>query len=1097
MPEAKDGASIGVKSSRPSIDLASALGLAARHIAPANGPPQLDFIKGRWGRDAAGMPREGTLIIDLAALMKRIMDTPEFKESANKTPFLKGIQHPKNAATLKIGGRVPEGSEDAIKDAVVRISRGMKEGITAALASSSDSNGVTTLATPLSPRDLWIPGDQVPAHFRRVAGRLGATLQTKSRFSFQQVRFMDAGAPGRPDEIARQMTSYEEVEGGDRIAAFLAAAGRHYVSRVGDDQKDVEQDIRTWSDVARTRGSDMHRFMNFLDDEGLSRVRLAISFRIMDALASTARSEAERAGFQRYVRRLFDLYRAVIEDVRSDLRIDLVRHFGQDADFSLSDHLVKASFFCALPVWAVWDAQLFEDRPLDTSDSSVRREVCYAFKVNGHNPEENKRAFDARLEACLDRLDTGHGCAKALAELLVLDAVLPGSGHDDLDVLSAIRRRMEQLQALPSGQKASEVLKAALEARSATMDAVAEQMVDVLRTKEADAAVHAVIAAPTTLYLNLRDTVLNPGAVDTGKQHPLATRGAMAGSEHEKVDWLKSVHVSSGPSLVGPKVLFSFRVTVHLGDRSARKTGKEVNGEVERLIRDPVALVSFIPAQRNSDGRPEHDSLAAGTAKAWRANRFSVTVVYAPRLLERWRLRHDDTPVPTENRMAAARVIFASLVQIALEALVDMAESDGQGARGGAGFGPGRMVLLRQQLLGRSAPWDDGNHGVYAVSQAVEHVLGKRLPVTLQGLTSEPHSRDIRSRRSFDAVMSGFDLRVACDGGTPLHFGKLGVIAFASRPCDTDPVEGPGDDDRHVVIGRTYLAEASRDGLVLRRGPNLADTYSGLEVTNGPSVVKEVVKHFVEGGCRAIATISHKFAGRAIGRSAVRHMHHESADFQSRFAAGFPGVVFYPLVRDTMRVVRTRDESSRIAFEIVGKDDHIHRYVNQAMRADLGRRGIVPFYSLATLFHVKARAGMGMRPQSGFSTYYLLLGHSLEFGNAALRSKDALLEGSPDQLALNEVIRAMHLLEAEDGTQWGKAKPVLNPAAWMSPATVAGAGEFRVMDRRRRTSGTVELSAVAVVARISSVLKAIREPGPRTGAATGQPGSAASRVEGA
>ena len=1050
------------------------------------------------------------------------MNTPEFRELPSKTPFLKGIQHPKGAVTLKIGGRVPDGSEGAIRDAVARLSRGMKEGIAAALASSSDS-GVTMLAKPLSPRGLWIPADQVPTHIRRVAGRLGTTPQAKSRFSIQRVRFTNAGAPGRPDEIARQMTSYEEVEGGDRIEAFLAAAGRHYAGRLGEDKEDVEQDVRTWSECARTRGSDMHRFMSFLDDEGLSRVRLAISFRIMDALASAARSEAERAGFQRYVNRLFDLYRAVIEDAKSDLRIDLVRHFGQDADFSLSDHLAKASFFRALPVWAVWDAQLFEDRALDASDSSVRREVCYSFKVNGHNPEENKRAFDARLEACLDRLDAGHGCAKALAELLVLDAVLPGSGHDDLDVLSAIRRRMEQLRALPSGEKAGEVLKAALEARSAVMDAIAGQMVDVLRTKEADAAVHAVIASPITLYVNLRDTVLNPGAVDAGRQHPLATRGAMADSEHEKVNWLKAVHVSSGSSLVAAGMLFSFQVTVHLGDRSARKTGKEVNGEAERLIRDPLALVSFVPAERNSDGRPVPDPLAVGTAKAWRANRFSVTVVYAPASLGRRRLRHEETLDPSENRMAAARVIFASLVQIALEALVDMAEADGHGGRDGAGFGPGRMVLLRQQLRGRAAPWDDGNHAIYAVSQAIEHVLGKRLPVTLQGLTSEPHSRDIRSRRSFDAVMSGFGLRIACDDGRPLPFGKLGVIAFASRPCDTDPGEGPRDDDRHVVIGRTYLAEASEDGFVLRRGPSLADTYSGLEVTNDPSVVKEAVKHFVDGGCRAVATISHKFAGRAIGRSAVRHMHHESADFQSRLAAGFPGVVFYPLVRDTMRVVRTRDESSRTAFEVVGKDDHIHRYVNQAMRDGFWRRGIVPFYSLATLFHVKARAGMGMRPQSGFAMYYLLLSQSLDFGNAALRSQAALIEGSPDQVALTEVIRAMHLLEAEDGAQKGKAKPVLNPAAWMSPATVAGAGEFRVMERRRRAAGTVELSAVAVVARISSVLRAIREPGPRTGpaprpeasptmppsvplpaqnlldssAAGGQPGSAASRVEGA
>ena len=105
---------------------------------------------------------------------------PSSGNSPNRTPFLKGIQHPKSAVTLKVGGRVPEGSEGAIKDAVARIFKGMEEGITAALqTSSSDGNGVTMLAQPFSPRDLWIPADQVPTHFRQVAGRLGAILQAK------------------------------------------------------------------------------------------------------------------------------------------------------------------------------------------------------------------------------------------------------------------------------------------------------------------------------------------------------------------------------------------------------------------------------------------------------------------------------------------------------------------------------------------------------------------------------------------------------------------------------------------------------------------------------------------------------------------------------------------------------------------------------------------------------------------------------------------------------------------------------------------------------------------------------------------------------
>lgn len=167
MPEAKDGASIDVEASRPSIDLAAALGLAARHITPASGPPQLDFIRGQWRCDAAGAPREGNLVIDLAAFMKRVMDTPEFRELPSRTPFLKGIQHPRSPVTLKIGGRVPEGSEGAIKDAVAQISRSMKEGIAAALTSSSDGNGVTMLAAPSRP----VISGYRPAKCKRISAK--------------------------------------------------------------------------------------------------------------------------------------------------------------------------------------------------------------------------------------------------------------------------------------------------------------------------------------------------------------------------------------------------------------------------------------------------------------------------------------------------------------------------------------------------------------------------------------------------------------------------------------------------------------------------------------------------------------------------------------------------------------------------------------------------------------------------------------------------------------------------------------------------------------------------------------------------------------
>jgi hypothetical protein len=224
----------------------------------------------------------------------------------------------------------------------------------------------------------------------------------------------------------------------------MATSTAQAVARRDDEFGEVQQEIlrETLRQDFEKPDSQITRFLNFLEDDALARVRLYVSFAIMEAVACQDSTSVDGAGkeLHDYVRRviaLFDRYGA--PEAEDTLHIDLSGDFGLDADFSLADELVRAHFYGCSPVWAEWNTQLFETRRADSRSTtvSVLRDVSCRFRVNGRDGATGKFAFDARRQrlrrTLLDDTDLNSSNSfqrrRCLAHLVFLWLVL----NPDLD----------------------------------------------------------------------------------------------------------------------------------------------------------------------------------------------------------------------------------------------------------------------------------------------------------------------------------------------------------------------------------------------------------------------------------------------------------------------------------------------------------------------------------------------------------------------------------------------------------------------------------------------------------------------------------------
>ena len=1062
-----NGATVQVRHRMPAVDLAWLVKTLTDAICTtpdtAGGPKSTlaaydSWPLFRWDSD------QGVLRVNTGGVILRLRraKVDQGLASVAGTGFMRDVNLPAPGTTSHIGGRIVDGSEEQLRQAV----RSLMARIDADLDRET-SQGQLDLSKMVT--------SNVLGALHTIAGRVGGDKQSMQAVTrLLRIRFdePDRTARQRTEDLARLMAAVEEVDGGDRIEKLTDAVRRAMEAR-GLQLSEIDDAVASLRKQARMQESQVGRFFAFLEDAALARVRLSVSFHIMNAIAKeAARSSAELALAAEYIRRVYAMFTKFIE-TNAELPIELSAHYGTRADFLLSTELAKATFYFCLPVWCDWVTQIFEARSQDDSTQAplAAREISYRFKVNGRNPRTQQSAFVNRVMDIREELvdNPGQSVPRRLAELVLLAVVIPAT-HDakDLDVLGKARQIAAQLK--DGGRKAVAGLLEDLEQRVATVDKIASAVISVLRTRGC-AITKQTSSRSWDYYLCVRRGILNMDRASTGLEDPLA-RGAVGGDE--QAEWFKHLTVNVGTP--AEHSLFSLRVRVRLSERSlSRVDAPPAKCQVQRLAPPTAMQVCWRPYRLVKDTQQWEplDSSARDWSFAQR-----IDIEYWTSLLEQNPKKSNINPQQALEMLAIYRAAFAVLVYTSLFTLLRRMrprETD---------YSKLLCLMLRIQTTGRETESNSGSRCVYATSQAVEHVLGRDVRTHLQGFvkrnsantrTVDPREEVYRKRGAYAGLVSA--LPIAMETPQPPGLDSIGVITFATRPCDVQPERDSLGQEKLLLIGRCYLARPIQTpvrGYRLDSAPNLAEVESGADAFARPSVVLERIRQLYDRGCRHIIFLSHRYGGRHIGRAALRHRHHDHPGFLQDIATRFPELTLYPMVRDVFPATRLRKrQTAEDGFEILQPDEHYDQYMRETPKL---RTGLLPIYTLATLHVVGEELG---RPQSGFATYYLHQDQDLQYMDMIARAyADLAPRNSTVREYLLAVLRCVHFAEAEKlpvHDRYSKERyvqPVLDPYAWMNPSSTEGAGEIEVKRSRRR--GSVELSLTAMLAQISSVLHADR-----------------------
>jgi hypothetical protein len=849
-------------------------------------------------------------------------------------------------------------------------------------------------------------------------------------------------------DIARVFTAIESIDGRDWLESLLNGI-RHRLNNNGVEGEEIEDILDTIRTQKNLPGSQIRRFLDFLDDEALSRVRLQVTMRLMKAIAA----QSKKPGFKEYVARVIQCYERFAGVEGEALMLDVSSIYGQKNNALFGEHLSSTTFYACLPVWAEWSVQLFESRTEPTCGFKTIREVSYRFRVNGMNPQAGCSAFKARLQRINDKVLSAPNpdlfVKRDIGELIFLWLVLPKSidaaekGDVQVDDVHKIAAKLKNdpLTTLRTIHKR-------LEDRSGVMDDLAFELISLLKTKS-PGIVEIAGRDAERFTVALGRGVVNWEAVESIAS-PMTDILMKSERGEDSVEWFKHLSIASATSVKGS--IASYGVEMKLRERSLTGRGAPHVCAMSRDMEQAVIPVRFVPYTKSK--KTNHWSPAVPDTSIF-GTQTGIEIEYDLNTLALRRVKDDDKE-RAEQLRAASLCAFTLVCYITLWELVRRTKA--------ASTNPLVMTLVRLQHSGKRRHGEsdahDGNTAIYGISQALEKALARELPVKLQGLaTEQDDTTRWRNRGALYALLGGQGLHFPMPG----NLDRVALLTYVTRPCDTHPAHP--DADGYLYVSRTYTAHKTGDMGHLCLDSMFSRLVENRQDFKNPSAILEEVARLRNAGFEHIILLSHHFGNRHVGRASERHSPHATLEFLDEAAKRFPDVHLYPLRRDVFPATRLRKRgSTESGFEVVNFSDH------QAMYDEIANavlRSLMPIYTFATLTVV----GEEQRPQSGFCTYFFDVEQRLTDMERNEQVRQNILgigEAQGVRQTLIAVLRALHFMESEKPAAKNNLLPVLDPFDWATPKTTAGAGEIAIMTRRGGRS--VLLSVPALLAHVTKVL---------------------------
>lgn len=1050
------GAEIRARSGKPAVDLVALVELVAEAIPTSNNTEKPDDPDPNSRQALLFDAQKKRLKLCTSAVLIRLFKQQDFQRSFNPTKgngFIQNLQMPGYGFRSHIGGYLTEDIPARLTIAVDRLISALDGAIDAALPEGTDLSSLLL--------------DEPDKQLGKLAKEAGATFkqQTHTANLVPLVFKAETSTTDRDEPVAKVICAIERIEAHGYFERMCSAVSE-YLQQHDFDEDEVQAAVDSLQAEKERADSQIVRFLNFLDDEALSRVRLLVTLQIMEAIADNAARD-RRVGHKllaEYVTRVTNLLEAL---KAGDSSIDLTAHYGAIAEFDLLEYMNKATFYSCLSVWAEWKTQIFEEKRAGTN-YAVAREVSYRFRVNGNNPELGKPAFEARLDKIKDELlneessteQSWRVCLR-LAELIFLAIIVPRQGEEPL-TQEALSNTMQQLLATlqKGGKEAISQVLQDLRERAPAMKSIAEALISILREK-GQKVISQVQRRSNEQFICVKRGIMQWTRLEGAEP---GVRDLLVGpqqSSREQVEWFKHIEICDRPET--PGLLFSVMVTTEIVVHNLTIAGEPQQIQAQRLLPQQLLQICWVPYNsENKDGQWTYKaSPTALAAKEW-VLPASIHVEYETRTLTRRQKQKQGEE--SKQYHAATVAAFTVLVYCCLWCIIKRLKQSGDKQ---AEF---TTIMLRLQETRKTDDEGSGDSYIYAAAQTIEAMLAQDTSIRMQGLALENLIKQDKSTKyvklgTFDALLSAFPIVISTP--TPPAVPKIGLISYATRPCDETPLSG--DEKSYLFLTQSYTATAVQQpfsGYELKTERMQSDVVDSPEQLQRQRLVREEIGHLQAKGCQHIILLSHAYGSRRINRTADYNSLLTPKEFLEEVFETFPDLTIYPMLRDVFPATRLHNRKpDQAAFEILRAGDHTNFL--QSVEETVGIRDLIPVYTFATLYAIEPE----QRPQSGFCSYFLVSERRVSNINRTELPRQNLIDPQQQSLVrpcLIAVLRGLHFIEAERGAKRGQLHPVLDPFSWISPTTIEAAGEVRVMHTRRK--GQVLLSNPALLSHIATVL---------------------------
>ncbi|MBR8831305.1 MAG: hypothetical protein N5P05_001506 [Chroococcopsis gigantea SAG 12.99] len=1052
------GAHLQALASQPSVDLAQLIEVLIAAINPnrpdpdSHNPLERPFIHFNTERKRLKVCTSGVL--------RRLFKLEEFKnafgaESKGAPGFIRDFQTPKYGLSAILGGRLTEDNPGRLPTLLERLIREIDR-------NSPDDETLSLLL-------LHNTEAQLQTLAKKIEGKLFSGIQTASMQSIvfePQERPLEGGKP-----VAKVISALEQIETKDYFEKMKIAICKHLENQEQDEDT-IEEALKNLEVEKDRLNSQIARFLHFIENEALARVRLNICLGIMEEIANGAGSGSD-PNSRLLVNYVNNILGAIELSKQEPLTINLARHYGLLATFTLDEYLDQAYFYSCLAVWPEAKTQIFEERTIvPAAGEAIQREVSYRFRINGNNPETGKSAFLSKLKKIEEKLlsenregeNSSSTLNRCLAELIFLDAVIPKTRNDEAfdpqKVLTSFRERQNFLE--QRGREGIKELIGDLEKRESNVSKIATSLINILREKS-DRLLKAVRKRTERKYIGVRRNIINWQRLETGHNTELLIGSGRAGNE--QTEWFKQIEIIDRPK---ESHLFSVEVTTKLsGHKLVCKNEPPLTLQGQRILTPLLLQVLWVPWEWEKDEGTQQRRYrqVPTTEKALSfALDAAIVIEYETSVVKS---REGKVPPDANQYHAAAVTAFALLTYICLWRIIGRLQNlQGKKAE------PFTTLVLRLQTQGKKeAEKDNGNDYIYAAAQSIELLLNQDISLRMQGINLENIGRQGENyvkQGSFQALLSAFPLRLSVSA--PPKIPKLGIISYSIRPCDEYP-DRERSANCHLLVSKSYSATAvsqpfpSYEIKVEKTGSDVI--YSSPNVDQ-QRMIKEHIWELRDRGIQHIILLSNSYGGRKLNRTSVGNNYLLHTHFLEDIFQAYPNITLYPLVKDVFPATRlyTRQKHEG-GFEI----SHAGDYADFLQGGDIERetvRDLIPVYTFATLSVVSDE---GQKFQSGFCTYFLVSDRKvsnrnwIEVARQHLVNADRTSEIHP---CLMSFLRGIHFLESEKIPGNNRFGPVLNPYNWISPTSKEGAGEVIIFSSRRQ--GRILLSYPAILSHVSTAL---------------------------